>query len=117
MLSALARKFGQGGFFTIYQDYAKQQLGLTLPESGKGGTIYGGTAGIAVAFISLTHALKWNYSKPVSLAISGLLDGLAIFLISTAKNKVGLGLTAETGAEMDDGCWMPIKPQTKMKKL
>ena len=88
MLSAFTRKFGHAGFFTIYQDYAMRILGLTLTESGLGGTVYGGTAVGAAVLVMISHAFQWNYSKLVSLVVSAALNGVATIIIIFAVDKV-----------------------------
>ena len=72
----------------IYQDYALDELNLSLPESGLGGTVYGAAAVTAATFIAITHALKLNYNKLLSLIISAFLNRAALILVSIAKDKV-----------------------------
>lgn len=88
VLTAFARKFGQAGFFTIYQDYAIHSLGLTLTESGIGGTVYGCTAIGAVVLVMISHAIKLQYSKLISLIVGAGLNGVSIILITAAVGQV-----------------------------
>ena len=68
------------------------ELNLSLPESGLGGTVYGAAAVTAAAFIAITHAQKLNYNKLLSLIISAFLNGAALILVSIAKDKVPTSL-------------------------
>ena len=90
MLTAVFQKFGQAGFFTIYQDFAIHSLSLSLTDSGIGGTIYGCTAVAGTALVMLSHALKINYSKLVALIVCAALNGVAIILFTVAEGKVKL---------------------------
>ena len=90
ILAAFARKFGQSGLFTIYQGYALDELNLSLPRSGIGGAVYGAAAVVGAALIALTHAFKLNYNKLVSLIVSALMNGVAIILVSIAKDNVSM---------------------------
>ena len=93
MLSSLTRKFGQAGFFTIYQDYAIHNAGLTLTQSGFGGTVYGSTAIIAIVLVMLSHALKMQYNIAAHLTVSAILNGIAIMMLVFASSQVGFSNT------------------------
>ena len=88
MLSAFTRKFGHSGVFTIYQDFAMHTIGLTLSESGLTGTIYGGAAVGGVVLVMISHALRWQYSKLVSLVISSVMNTVFIISLTAAVSKV-----------------------------
>lgn len=89
VLASFSRKFGQSAFFTISQDYAIHSLGITLTESGLGGSVYGGTLVGAILLVMVSHAVKLSYSKLICLVISATLNGLAIMLITAATSEVG----------------------------
>ena len=88
MLSAFTRKFGHAGFFTIYQDYAMRNIGLTLAESGLSGPIYGSTAMAGVVMVTISHALRWKYSKIISLIVSSTLNAVLIIILTVAVGEV-----------------------------
>ena len=88
MLSAFTRKFGHAGFFTIYQDCAMRNIGLTLAELGLSGPIYGSTAMAGVVTVTISHVLRWQYSKIISLIVSSTLNAVLIIILTVAVGEV-----------------------------
>ena len=65
-----------------------RNIGLTLAESGLSGPIYGSTAMAGVVMVSRLYALRWQYSKIISLIVSSTLNAVLIIILTVAVGAV-----------------------------
>ena len=76
------------GFSPYTRNFAMHTIGLTLAESGLTGTVYGGAAVGGVVLVMISHALRWQYSKLVSLVISSVMNTVFIISLTAAVSEV-----------------------------